>query len=60
MPQQFSIVDLENMRTFLSRLSPAGFADQQVLVNLVSKIDSHIAKGKSNGTRRHHQSGAAA
>ena len=60
MPQPFTTVDLENIRTFLSRLSPAGFEDQTILVNLVHKIDEHIAKGKAHGNSRRNPARTAA
>lgn len=60
MTQQFTTIELENIRTFLARLSPAGWEDQQILIGLVSKIDNQIAKGKAHGNRRHNQSRTAA
>ena len=60
MPQPFSTVDLANLRMFLSRLSPMGHDDQELLLGLVTKIDKQLAKGNANGTSRHNQSGAAA
>lgn len=55
MPQLFTTVDLENMRTFLSRLSPAGWEDQQILLNLVNKIEKQLAKGNAHGNSRPNQ-----
>lgn len=52
MPQLFTTVDLANIRTFLSRLSPMGHADQELLLGLVKKIDKQLAKGNANGIIR--------
>lgn len=55
MPQQFTTVDLANLRTFLSRLSPMGHAEQELLLGLVNKIDKQLAKGNAHGISRHNQ-----
>jgi hypothetical protein len=52
MPQLFTTVDLANIRTFLSRLSPMGHAEQELLLGLVNKIDKQLAKGSANGISR--------
>ncbi len=52
MPQLFTTVDLANIRTFLSRLSPMGHAEQELLLGLVTKIDKQLAKGNANGISR--------
>lgn len=60
MPQLFTTVDLANIRIFLSRLSPMGHAEQELLLGLVNKIDKQLAKGSANETGRSHRARTAA
>lgn len=60
MPQPFTTVDLANIRTFLSRLSPIGHAEQELLLGLVTKIDKQLAKGTAHGISRSNTSRTAA
>jgi hypothetical protein len=60
MPESFTTVDLTNLRIFLSRLSPVGHVDQELLLGLVNKIDKQLAKGNANGISRNNKTRATA
>lgn len=48
---KFGKMELSYMRVFLSRVIARGHDEEEMLVNIVSKVDQ-IIEGKDNGTVR--------